>query len=229
MKLFRQLQLVKKGFTQPQRRGAGFTLVELLVVISIIILLLLLIFINWRVQIDRGYDAVRKKNLADIKRSFEEYYNDHNCYPPATILSNCQGPELQPYLQAIPCDPTSKLPYKYIPLDDNNLCLGYRLFASLRDTADADIARQGCSGVTGCGFGAGFNYGISSGAPVAQSGFNPGWTPTPTPPAQPGDYACDPNGICNSYSDPVASGCPITYQATNCNNACGVPANRCLR
>lgn len=219
MKLFRQLQLVKKGFT----------LVELLVAVSVIILLLLLIFINWRRQIDRGYDVVRKKHLAEIKRAFEEYYNDHNCYPPATILGNCDGPELQPYLQAIACDPTSKLPYKYVPLDDDNLCLGYRVFSGLQDTADADITRLGCNGITGCGFGIGFNYGISSGVTVAQSGFNPGWTPTPTPPAQPGDYACDPSGICNSYGDPVASGCPITFAATNCNNACDNPANRCLR
>jgi len=219
MKDFQKLQLPKKGFT----------LVELLVAISIIILLLLLIFINWRIQIDRGYDAVRKKHLADIKRAFEEYYNDHNCYPPATILSNCQGPELQPYLVAIPCDPISQLPYKYVPLDDDNLCLGYRVFASLRDTADADITRLGCNGITGCGYGIGFNYGISSGTKVADSGFDPEISPTPTPVGQPGDYACDPSGICNSYGDPVASGCPITYAASNCNNACDDPANRCLR
>lgn len=212
-----------------QAMKKGFTLTELLIVLTIIMLLLLLIMINWKVQIDRSHDAIRKKHLNDIRRSFEEYYNDKNCYPPATILSNCQGPELQPYLQAIPCDPDSKLPYKYVPMDDNNLCLGYRVFAKLRDVSDADISRLGCNGITGCGFGAGFNYGISSGGPVALLGFDPGATPTPTPPAQPGQYACDPNGICNSYGDPVLSGCPVTYAATDCNNACGDPANRCLR
>lgn len=219
MKILRQLQFPKRGFT----------LIELLIAVSIILLLLLLIFINWRLQIDRGYDVLRKKHLTDIKRAFEEYYNDKNCYPPATILGNCNGPELRPYLQAIPCDPVSKLPYKYVPVDDSNLCRGFRVFTSLRDTSDGDIGRLGCNGITGCGFGAGFNYGISSGATVALPGFDPGSTPTPTPPPQPGQYACDPGGICNSYGDPVVSGCPITFAQSNCNNACGIPANRCLR
>lgn len=207
----------------------GFTLVELLIVVSLIALMLGVVFINWRVQINRGQDVLRKKHLTDIKRAFEEYFNDKGCYPAASILSTCNGTALQPYLAAIPCDPVSKLPYKFVPVNDANLCSGYRVFTSLRDTSDSDIAKQGCNGVTGCGFGVGFNYGISSGTTVADSTFNPGATPTPTPPSQPGQNACDPSGICNSYSDPVGSGCPVTYQDNNCNNACGIPANRCLR
>lgn len=210
----------------------GFTLTELLIVLTLIMLLLLLIMINWKVQIDKSHDVLRKKDLNDIKRSFEEYYNDKNCYPPLTILTNCNGPELQPYLAAIPCDPDSKLPYKYVAMDDTippNLCLGFRVLAKLRDISDPDISRLGCNGITGCGFGAGFNYGVSAGGPVALPGFDPGAAPTPTPSPQPGQYACDPNGICNSYGDPVLSGCPVTYAADNCNNACDDPANRCLR
>ncbi len=207
----------------------GFTLVELLIVVSLIALMLGVVFINWRVQINRGQDVLRKKHLTDIKRAFEEYFNDKGCYPAASILSTCNGTALQPYLAEIPCDPVSRLPYKYVPVNDANLCSGYRVFTSLRDTSDSDIGKQGCNGVTGCGFGVGFNYGISSGATVPAESFNPNASPTPTLPAQPGQNACDPNGICNSYSDPVASGCPVTYQASNCNDACGNPANRCLR
>ncbi|MEK7544080.1 MAG: type II secretion system protein [Patescibacteria group bacterium] len=205
----------------------GFTLSEILIVVSIIGLILVVIFISWRRQIDRGYDALRKKHLTDIKRSFEEYYNDKGCYPAATILSNCNGPELKPYLQAIPCDPVSKLPYTYVPVDDANLCSGYRVFTSLRDTSDSDIGGMGCNGVTGCGFGAGLNYGISSGVTVADPSFDPGSTPTPTPPPQPGIYACDSNGICNSYPGAAAKGC-VTFADSNCNNACNIPANWCL-
>lgn len=207
----------------------GFTLTELLITVSLIGLLLGVVLMNWRLQIDRGWDSLRKKHLNDIKRAFEEYYNDHTCYPGPLILATCGGPGLQPYLQAIPCDPVSKLPYKYVLIDDTNPCRGYRVFATLGDRSDVDITRLGCNGVTGCGFGAYYNYGISMGGTVALPGFNPGATPTPTPPPQPGQYACDPNGICNSYGDPVASGCPVTYAASNCNNACGDPANRCLR
>lgn len=207
----------------------GFTLSELLIAVSIIAIILGVIFISWRRQIDRGYDVLRKKHLTDIKRSFEEYYNDKGCYPAATILSTCNGTGLQPYLAAIPCDPVSTLPYKYIPVDDNNLCSGYRVFTSLRDTSDSDIGRMGCNGVTGCGFGVGFNYGISSGVTIADPNFNPNITPTPTPPFQPGQYACDPNGICNSYAD--LSKCPVSYADSNCNNLCSPNRwdNRCLQ
>lgn len=218
-----------KSASRLQRARGGFTLTELLIAVSIVILLLLVVLINWRIQIDRGWDSLRKKHLADMRRALEEYYNDHNCYPTPDKLTTCGGGELRPYLEAIPCDPVSKLPYKYVLVDDSNPCRGYRLFASLRDTSDSDIARLGCNGITGCGFGAGFNYGVSSGDTVAAAGFNPGATPTPTPSVAPGQYACDPNGICNSYGDPVASGCPVTFARTDCNNACGDPANRCLR
>lgn len=39
--------------------------------------------------------------------------------------------------------------------------------------------------------------------------------------------ACDPSGKCNSYSNPAAAGCPITFTDTTCNNLCSDPAKRC--
>lgn len=220
---------MKKGFTRTNfsQNLRGFTLAELLIVIAILMLLMLAVLIGWKVQINRAHDSLRKKNLNDIKRAFEEYYNDKNCYPPETILSNCGGSELQPYLTAVPCDPDTKTPYHYVPIDPTNLCLGYRAFAGLSDTGDTDITALGCNGITGCGFGSDWNYGISSGTPLALPGFDPSATPTPTPRPQPGLNACAPGGFCSSYSDPVAAGCPITFADSHCNNACGNPANWC--
>ncbi len=207
----------------------GFTLNELLIVMVIIMILLLMIFPNLKKQIDKAYDSRRKSDLTMIRRAFEEYYNDHNCYPPLTILSPCKGPQLQPYIPEVPCDPVKKLPYKYIAMDENNLCKGYRLFASLANTSDPDITAVGCSPISGCGYGSEWNWGFSAGGTLTAPGFDPNLVPTPTPPPQPGRYACDPSGICNSYGDPIASGCPVTYNQSDCNNACGNPANRCLQ
>ncbi len=211
----------------------GFTLIELLIVVVILMLLMLIVLIGWKVQINRAHDSLRKKNLNDIKRVFEEYYNDKGCYPPTTVMddvSDCGSANLAPYLTAVPCDPDTKTPYYYIPIDANNLCLGYRAFAGLKDTGDTDITAQGCNGVTGCGYGSGWNYGISSGAPVAAPGFDPGTTPTPTQGSQPGKNACSPTGVCNSYSNPAGSGCPKSW-ATDCTengvNQCQFLANRC--
>lgn len=214
----------------------GFTLIELLIVIVIIVLLFIAVIVNWKVQINRAHDSLRKKNLNDIKRAFEEYYNDHNCYPSATILDDCGGTELQPYLTAIPCDPDTGAKYYYVPINDSNLCQGYRAFTKLLDTKDTDITMLGCNGITGCGFGPGYNYGISSGAPVALPGFDPGATPMSTQGPQPGENACSKgsDSQCKSYSDPSCGEgggcCPQTW-ATDCTEngvgQCQFSAKRC--
>jgi len=226
----------------------GFTLVELLIVVVILMLLMLAVLVGWKNQVNRANDSLRKKHLNDIKRAFEEYYNDNGCYPPqsmllqngetGTILEHCDGPELQPYIKAVPCDPHTKTPYNYVPIDDTvppNICLGYRAFAGLLDVNDTDITAQGCSGITGCGYGSEWNYGISSGGSVALPGFDPGALPTSTPGPQPGQNACTLAGSCDARADPIGPDpenpiCPITY-ATNCTvddvDQCMTPTNRC--
>ncbi len=49
--------------------------------------------------------------------------------------------------------------------------------------------------------------------------------PTPTP--DPQTYACDSAGNCNSYLDPAAFGCPITFKDRYCENKCSDPSLRC--
>ncbi len=214
------------------RRPHGFTLAELLIVIAIIALLFALVLINWKKQVDRANDSRRKTDLAKIKRAFEEYYNDHECYPPPTILTNCGSGDLAPYIPAVPCDPVTKLPYKYVPLDDTNYCKGYRVLTTLKDFSDRDITALGCSPTNGCGFGAYYNWGISSGGSVALSGFNPG-APLGIGGAPSGSFACTPAGTCNSYGNPGASGCPVTFSDPDCKyngiNECQFATNRCLR
>lgn len=209
-------------------RKVGFTLIELLIVISIIGLLIILTLVNWKRQIARAHDSQRKTDLTKIARAFEEYYNDHECYPDQSVLNICGGNALSPYLAKVPCDPVRVVPYNYVPLDAGNLCIGYKMFAILEDTSDNDIARVGCSGAGGCGVGGGYNYGISSGGNVVGSSYASLPTPTPTP-APVGPFGCSPGGTCNSYS-PVQAAvakCPIMFFASNCDNACSDPLKQC--
>lgn len=199
------------------------TLIELLLVSSIVGLVLIGVMFGYRMQVIHGYDAKRKSDLSRIKNALEEYYSDYNCYPTSTILSVCDGNALQPYLPSIPCDPVTKVAYKYVLLDDSNPCKGYKVFAKLQDPNDGDIKAQGCQGVWGCGYGTGWNYGISSGDKVTATGFNPNTSPTPTPVYQPGSYACTPGGSCNSYIAPAINSCPITFLYANCYDP-----NNCL-
>ena len=118
----------------------GFTLTELLVVISILTILglLALININPLTQFFRGYDTVRKADLAKIKIAFESYYSDHGCYPEISVLSQCGSNVLSPYLEKIPCDPNSNEPYKtYLPEAESPTCpQKYTVYADLSNKLD---------------------------------------------------------------------------------------------
>ncbi len=217
------------------KRDEGFTLTELLIVIAIIIIILIVLLISLRGQIDKANDAKRKADLNRIQKAFEEYFNDRSCYPADTILSNCGGAQLQPYVKAVPCDPVKRQPYLYV-VGTPSLCSGYRVCAKLQNLGDPDITRIGCHPVNGCGFGAGYNYCVAVGVPVNPEGFNPeipvpteGPTPTPTP--IPGKYGCQQTN-CNDYGtiQHAQDNCNVTYQGPcihmgvfQCNN----PVNWC--
>lgn len=193
----------------PSRRA--FTIIELLIVIAILGILATMLMMNYRGQVDRGMDVRRKTDLKKIAAAFEAYYNDKNCYPPATILQNCGGSELAPYLEKIPCDPTN-IPYVYVPVDASNVCGDFRIFGTLKDRSDTDIARLGCAGGCGNGAPAGYNYGVSSGVPVGSKLSSNGQGGL----GGASNQACNNMGKCNAMSDFQLQQCPVG--AIGCNN-----------
>lgn len=212
------------------REHHGFTLMELMIAVSIVAILTAVGFTLWKTQVERAHDGRRKGDLAKIKQAFEDYYNDHDCYPPEGILDECGGTSIAPYLAKIPCDPVYKTPYDYIPLNGDP-CKGYRTLAILQDKKDIDIQGVGCA-AWGCGFEPGYNWGIAMGTKVPADDFDPLISPTPIPttgplPPIPGNYACTPAGDCNRYDDPIGAGCPVSFESSDCNNMCGDPKNRC--
>ncbi len=86
----------------------GFTLVELLIVITIVVIMVIIAVagLNPTAQVNKGKDATRKKDLRRISIAFEEYYNDHGCYPPQTLIDSlgCQSSSFY-QLNPWPCDP----------------------------------------------------------------------------------------------------------------------------
>lgn len=117
----------------------GFTLAETLIVITILVILgtLALINVNPLTQFLKGYDTVRKADLAKIKTAFEAYYTDHDCYPSSSILSQCGSDALAPYLASIPCDPTG-IPYTTRPIDGESLACPqkYAIISNLANKFD---------------------------------------------------------------------------------------------
>jgi prepilin-type N-terminal cleavage/methylation domain-containing protein len=220
----------------------GFTMIELLIVVTIVGSLSVAGFAGFQASAQKGRDANRKDDLQRIKVAFEDYYNDNDCYPASGSLAICGSSELQPYLQSIPCDPITDDPYLYAPLA--NACSGYRLHAALENDQDNSIEDIGCDQQTGCGYDSDYNYGIAVGVMVydpngtaAQNGGNPTPTPTVAPSSSPAsspsgpiyEYACDNSGVCNRYEvgHPALLTCPVTYQSTDCNSECAIPAVQC--
>ncbi len=122
-----------------KKKLGGFTLVEVMIVVSIIVIiaLVLLFGINPLQQFFRGYDTVRKSDLAKLKNAFENYYNDHECYPDKSILTQCGSAALDPYLDKIPCDPNTKEPYEIYLLPEDSSCpQKFAIYASLSSTID---------------------------------------------------------------------------------------------
>lgn len=205
------------------RQKKAFTLIEIMVVVAIIAILAVLAMFMFMHNLGKARDGRRKGDLDRLKVAFEEYYGDKNTFPGSDILADCGSGNLKPYISSVPCDPKTNKPYCYIYDTDNN-GQNYRILASLENTSDPIISELNCSSSEYCGFesectayGSRFNYGVvSSNIAVASDSIisgmiNPTPTPLPLPSTVPGNYACSPQSICNSYADPVGAGCPLTW------------------
>jgi len=227
--------------TMKVKRQNGLTLIEVLIVIALLMLILLALFRSFGKDISRSRDAERKSDLAEIKLAFEDYYNDHQTYPPEEYLADCDGDSLQPYLRAVPCDPVTGEPYLYIPFPGNgDNSRGYRVLSILEDDSDPIIAKLGCQ--NGCGVpedrpefpnSSDYVYGIAEGVALS-----PGNSTNPTLPASvtftPG---VDPNVYCETHpcyccassSFSTDQDCNIWVQGNNCDMGPYTTLSQCYR
>jgi prepilin-type N-terminal cleavage/methylation domain-containing protein len=166
----------------------GFTLVELLIVVSLIIILVtaVLVLLNPMQQINKAKDSQKISDLDLLKKTFEDFYNDHNCYPKtveACYPSNQSGynplintkcyicgsqlnsPTLSPYLRSLPCDPNQpKKKYLYYIQGNANCPSSFKIYSDF-NLSDSPISVDVGCGFGGCGIptGYGYDYGVSSG------------------------------------------------------------------
>ena len=185
----------------------GFTLVEIVIVLTIIAILAVIVLAIYRTQTGKAIDARRKADLARIQVAIEEYEKDHNCYPPPQLLICDPGIGLQPYLDKIPCDPTTNASY-YYDYDINACASWYRLYANLNDTSGTPIGPNGA-----------FNYNTGSpNAPAAQL-------------TQQGTLFGCKGGFCvqvlwnNLRPGPE---CDPTFKSPNVYGQCGAPSAQCV-
>lgn len=85
------------------RVHTGFTIVELLVVLSVIALLLSIVTPRYLSKVEEGQEVVLKQNLSSLRHSLDQYYADQGVYPD-TLNQLVE----KRYLRDIPIDPMSR-------------------------------------------------------------------------------------------------------------------------
>ena len=135
----------------------GFTLVELLIVISILGILASIALASFTASQQRGRDAERKSDLKQISSALELYYSDYGKYPGASATGLVQACPYNPstgagiscawggstafwdtkttYIKAVPKDPISGQNYFYriVPSSNNQK---YQLYTHLEYSWD---------------------------------------------------------------------------------------------
>ena len=88
-----------------RRRAAGFTMIELVVVMALLGLLLTLAVPRYMASLDRGREQVAQNNLAQMREAIDRFYGDNARYP-------AQLDELvsKRYLRAVPLNPYTETP-----------------------------------------------------------------------------------------------------------------------
>lgn len=212
------------------RKNKGFSLVELLITLSIVVILATIAIgaINPKALIDRGKDAIRKKDLNRIKTAMEEYYSDKGNYPEAALVdqlndkANCGSTIFKPWLSPWPCDPNGE-PYKVV-VEDIPKPRWFRVYVNLANKKDTSIPAgwyeltdyQLIGGVTTNEA----NFGVSS-TNVIWSGLGPnGVCNNNCAVIENGSCKGAPNGVCTGSNCYSSNACISVCKVDCCGPDC---------
>ena len=84
-------------------RRSGFTLIEILVVITLLALLATIVTSTHRTTARKGRETVLRNNLQQIRITLDQYNTDKGHYPPSLETLVDEG-----YLREMPLDPITK-------------------------------------------------------------------------------------------------------------------------
>ncbi|MFA6180011.1 MAG: prepilin-type N-terminal cleavage/methylation domain-containing protein [Candidatus Methylopumilus sp.] len=91
---------------QPQKNGRlirGFTLIELMVVMTVIALLISIAVPRYFHSIDNAKEATLKQNLGVMREAIDKFYGDNERYP-----GSLQELVAKKYIRSVPVDPLTE-------------------------------------------------------------------------------------------------------------------------
>lgn len=81
----------------------GFTMIEVLVVMTLIVVLATMGMTQYRNSVTRAEEAVLKENLFRMRDAIDQFYADKNKYPTDLAELSSEG-----YIREVPTDPMTK-------------------------------------------------------------------------------------------------------------------------
>jgi general secretion pathway protein G len=85
------------------RRRAGFTIIELLIVMTLVIILASIGMAQYRSSVTRAEEAALKENLFRMRDAMDQFYADKNKWPADLAELVSEG-----YIREVPTDPFTK-------------------------------------------------------------------------------------------------------------------------
>jgi general secretion pathway protein G len=92
--------LCRRSAPAPRARAGGFTLIELMIVMSLIVILASIGLAVYTNSVTRAKESVLKEDLFRMRDAIDQYYSDKGKYP-----SSLQDLVSDKYLRSIPVDP----------------------------------------------------------------------------------------------------------------------------
>jgi type II secretion system protein G len=128
-------------------RQRGFTLIEMMIVVSIIAILVTILVPNFMRARAQAQTAACEGNLKEIATALELYETDHDSYPQSGTVDS-SNTDLQPYLQQTPVDPAAGpgKPYTFTVATDSSGNTSYTITCpGLHDPVTLQAIDQGAT------------------------------------------------------------------------------------